>query len=42
MATLTSAEKVAIASYVTGKPAEPFRMPAASAPEGLAFSVDGR
>ena len=32
---LTGEEKDAIASYVTGKPAEAFRMPAASAPEGL-------
>jgi polyvinyl alcohol dehydrogenase (cytochrome) len=35
MATLTGEEKVAIASYVTGKPAEAFHMPAASAPEGF-------
>jgi polyvinyl alcohol dehydrogenase (cytochrome) len=39
MATLTDAEKMALAAYLTGKPVEPFQMPAPPAPEG--FCAEG-
>ncbi len=35
MATLTPAEKGALAAYLSGKPVRPFEMPAAAAPEGF-------